>query len=265
VNSQAGSRSWLRFALHASALVAAGSLGFLLAAPTPTAAADGLLPTTVTVPTLPVSVPTVSPPTLTTPTLPITTTPAPTTTTTAVTVTTVTTTSSTVTVPGAGGGGVTPAAAGADAATGAATSSAADKAVVERLVAGALRLPGGPISIPVTSVVAPNGLRVVVTVAPRALRGAGRLTATIRVRDAHGYLVRGAAVTLRSIPGGLLAPLAQKRSAADGRTAFAVRTKTKALPKTGRLWLLVAATDPARPKAVSVTRTLALPIAARSR
>jgi len=71
-------------------------------------------------------------------------------------------------------------------------------------------------------------------------------------------------VTVRSIPGGLLAPVARERSAADGRAGFVVRANVKALPRTGRLWLLVAATDPTRPKTVSVSRALAVPIAARS-
>src|SRR5438034_10464262 len=75
MNAPAGSRSWLRFGLQASALVAAGALGFLLAAQPPTAAADGLLPTTITVPSLTVTVPSVSLPTLPTTTGTTTTTP----------------------------------------------------------------------------------------------------------------------------------------------------------------------------------------------
>src|SRR5437773_8894246 len=74
MNAQAGS-SWLRFGLQCSALAAAGSVGFVLAARPPVAAADGLLPTTITVPSLPISVPTVSLPTLTTTTGTTTTTP----------------------------------------------------------------------------------------------------------------------------------------------------------------------------------------------
>jgi hypothetical protein len=256
MNAQAGS-TWVRTGLQISALVAAGSLGFLLAAQPPTAAADGLLPT-VTVPSVPVSVPTVSLPTLTTMTG---------TTTTAPTTSASTTTAATA-APAAGaanGTGAATASAAAPGASGATpTTPPVATTVAERSVAGALQLSGGSISVPVTSIVAPNGLRLVVTLAPRIVDVSRTLTATVRVRDARGYLVRGARVTVRSIPGGLLAPVAHKRSAADGRAGFVVRANVKALPKAGRLWLLVAATDPTRPKAVSASRALAVPIAARS-
>ena len=155
-------------------------------------------------------------------------------------------------------------AAAADASGATTTTSPVGTTVAERPVTGALPRSGGSISIPVKSVVAPNGLRLVVTLAPRIVDVTRTLTATVRVRDARGYLVRGATVTVRSIPGGLLAPVAHKRSAADGRAGFVVRANVKALPNTGRLWLLVAATDPTRPKTVSVSRALAVPIAARS-
>ena len=254
INAQAGS-TWVRTGLQISALVAAGSLGFLLAAQPPTAAADGLLPTTITVPSLPVSLPMVSLPTLTT--------------TTGTTTTTPTTTASTTTAAPAAGaasgtGAATAGAAAAGASGATATTSPIGTTAAERSVTGALRLSGGSISVPIKSVVAPNGLRLVVTLAPRIVDVTRTLTATVRVRDARGYLVRGATVTVRSIPGGLLAPVARKRSAADGRAGFVVRANVKALPRTGRLWLLVAATDPTRPKTVSVSRALAVPIAARS-
>jgi hypothetical protein len=244
---------WVRIGLQASVLLAAGSLGFLLAAQPPTAAADELLPTTVAVPSLPAGVPTVSLPTLTT---------------TIGTTTTAPTTTAATAAPtaGAASGAADAAgapAAGASAAT--ATTSPIAATVAQRSIAGALRLSGGSISVPVKSVVAPNGLRLVVTLAPRTVDVTRTLTATVRVRDARGYLVRGATVTVRSIPGGLLAHVAHKRSAADGRAGFVVRANVKALPKTGRLWLLVAATDPTRPKTVSVSRALAVPIAARGR
>jgi len=257
INAQAGS-TWVRTGLQISALVAAGSLGFLLAAQPPTAAADGLLPTTITVPSLPVSLPMVSLPTLTTTTGTTTTTPT----------TTASTTTASTAAPAAGAASGTGAATAGAAAAGAsgatATTSPIGTTAAERSVTGALRLSGGSISVPIKSVVAPNGLRLVVTLAPRIVDVTRTLTATVRVRDARGYLVRGATVTVRSIPGGLLAPVARERSAADGRAGFVVRANVKALPRTGRLWLLVAATDPTRPKTVSVSRALAVPIAARS-
>src|SRR5438046_8778489 len=90
----------------------------------------------------------------------------------------------------------------------------------ERSAAGALRWSGGCLLIPVKGVVAPNGLRLTVTLAPRIVDVTRTLTATVRVRDARGYLVRDARVAIRSIPGGVLAPLAHKRSATDGHAAF---------------------------------------------
>jgi hypothetical protein len=257
VNPQAGPR-WLRFGLQVSAFVAAGALGFLLAQP-PAAAADGLLPTTITVPSLAVSVPSVSVPALPTTTVTTNTTP----TTTAAAMVPATTSAS---PPAASG---TPAVSAGAVQTGGsgstATSTPAATTVSERSVAGALHLSGGSISFPVKSVVAPNGLRFIVTLAPRVVDVTRTLTATVRVRDARGYLVRGATVTVRSIPGGMLAPVAHKRSGADGRAGFVVRATRKPLPKSGRLWLLVSASDPTRLKTVSVTRAMAVPIVVPNR
>ena len=115
------------------------------------------------------------------------------------------------------------------------------------------------------SVTPPNGLSLVVTVAPRVVAAKAALKASVRVRDARGYLVRGATVTIRSIPNGLLTAVARKQSADDGRAAFVVRPKANGLRATKRLWLLVTATDPARLKTVSVSRSVALPIAAGNR
>jgi len=128
-----------------------------------------------------------------------------------------------------------------------------------------LRLPGGSTSIPVTSVAAPNRLLLVVTVTPRLARIARPVTARIQVRDAGGRRVRGAAVAIRSMPGGMLEPLSQRRSAPDGRASFVVRGKAKELRTSNRLWLIVTAADPARPKAVSVSRLVAVTFTARSR
>jgi hypothetical protein len=254
MNAQAGPR-WLRFGLQTSAFVAAGALGFLLAARPPVAAADELLPTTITVPSLPVSVPSVSVPALPT----VTTNTTPTTTATAPATTNASTSTPSVT-PAVGAGAVQTGGSGSTA-----TSMPAASTVAERSVAGAVHLSGGSISIPVKSVVAPNGLRLLVTLAPRIVDVTRTLTATVRVRDARGYLVRGATVTLRSIPGGLLAPVAHKRSAADGRAGFVVRAHRKPLPKSGRLWLLVSASDPTRLNTLSVSRAIAVPISVPSR
>ena len=261
----AGSRSGLRLVVQLSALVAAGSLGFLAAQP-PRAAADGLLPTTVAIPslpvTLPVTVPTVSVPNPTS--TGTTTTPGTTTVTTTTTKTTTVTTTSTT----SGGAAVTAGPASAASTSGAAaeqaTAAALGASVADRAIAGALSLPGGSISIPVKSVAAPNGLVLGVAVTPRTVDATRLLKTNVRVRDAHGHLVRGAKVTIRSVPNGLLDRAASKRSAADGRATFVVRAREKGLRAGSRLWLLVTATDPTRPKAVSVSRAIAIPIRARN-
>lgn len=235
---------------NAVALAALGCVGYLLAAQPRDAAADGLLPTTVAIPTLPVTLPTVSVPTLLS--------------TTGATTTPTTTTPSTksVTTPA----GASP---GATAELGSATGGAMDAtaatasvlaAAAEKATAGALRLPGGSISIPVTSVVAPNRLVLAVALAPR-VTGLGRpVTARVPVRDRYGRFVRGATVAIRSMPGGLLRPVAQERSAPDGRASLVVHGKQAALRANSRLWLLVTALDKARPKVASVSRLVAVPI-----
>lgn len=208
----AGSRLGLRLVVQVSALVAAGSLGFLLAAHTPTAAADGLLPTTITIPSLPVTLPTVSLPNTTS--TGTTTTTTTTTTSTTATTTTATTTAATPSAASTGGTASGPSTAGAAAAP--AQNAGVVATVAERTVAGALSLRGGSISIPVKTVAVPNGLLLVVAVTPRAVDGTRLLTTSVRVRDVHGYLVRGAEVTIRSVPNGLLDRAASKRSAGDG-------------------------------------------------
>ena len=207
---RAGSRSWLRLGSQASALAAGASLGFLVAAQPRTAAADGLLPTTVTIPSVPVTLPTLS--------LPVTTNTAATTTTTAPATTSSSTTLEPTSPPGttAGAAGVT------------GTTEAVAATPTKITLVGALHLAGVSTSIPVKSVVAPNHLLLVVTLAPRIVTVTGRLTANIRVRDARGNLVRGASVRLQSVPGGVLDPVAMKRSATDGRTTFVLHATQSA-------------------------------------
>ena len=255
-------RSWLRLGLQTSALAVGASLGFIVAVQPRTAAADGILPTTVTIPTLPVTVPTVSLP-ITTTTSPVTTTTTTTTTTTPSSTTTVTTTSPGVAPTSTAGSTATGGAAGGTGATG--PTGAEEATLSERTTAGVLHLAGGSISIPIKSVTAPNHLRVVVTLAPRVVKAPRPLIATIRVRDAQGNLVRGATVAIRSIPSGVLNPVGKKRSATDGRTTFVLHAKQKASGKGNRMWLLVTAADPARPKTVVVYHTVGIPIAVPSR
>jgi hypothetical protein len=150
------------------------------------------------------------------------------------------------------------------AAGGAATQSSLPAGTVARTIAGAVRLRDGSISIPVASVVAPNRILLQVQ-APGSVIGPSKklFKTNVRVRDTRGYVVRGAAVAIRSVPGGMLLPAAHKRSAADGRTAFSLRPSAKLAGK--RVRLVVTATDPRRPKAVSASRAVRLSIKARGR
>jgi hypothetical protein len=244
VTTNAPSRSPLWFCRRALALAAAGGLGFLVAAQPQPATADGLPLPTVSIPSLPITLPTVTLPPVTSP---ITTEPGTTTTTTSIGTTSAT--------PGA------PPAATVAAPSGTPTGGTAPSGTV---VLGAIRLPSGAVSIPVTSVRSPARLVLVVTVTPRSLQGQTQaIKASVRVSDTRGFLVRGARVAVRSVPAGRLTPLAQKRSAADGRATFVVRAKPAVLRQRGRLSLLVSAADPDKPRVVAVSRVIAIPIRPR--
>jgi len=213
----------LRREVHVLWIAPLATAGALVAMLPQTAAADGLLPLpTITVP----SVPTVTLP----PVLPT---------------TTVATTTS--------------AAPGPAPTTATSTSESTHQTSSAPAVAGAQRLSNGAISIPVTSVRAPAELRLVVSIAPRTLQRARQpLTAIVQVADSRGYVVRGVRVTLRSVPAGRLASVARS-SGANGRVVLATRHSQKTL-KRGVLSLLVAAADPASPKAASVSVSIRIPI-----
>ena len=251
MTTNAPSRSPLRLGLRASALAAAGGLGFLLAAQPQPATADGLPLPTVSVPSLPITVPTVTVPTVTVPpvTLPTTTDPG----------TTTTATTGTTSSPAATSPGAPPATVGGSSGTprGGSTPSGT-------VVSGAIRLSDGTFSIPVTSVRLPARLVLVVTVTPRSLQSQTQaIKASVRVRDTRGFLVRGARVAVTSVPAGRLTAPAQKRSGADGRATFVVRAKPAVLRQGGRLSLLVSAADPTKSRIVAVSRVVAVPIRLR--
>jgi hypothetical protein len=261
----AGSKSRLRLGLQASALTAAAALGFLLAALPQPAAADGLLPT-ISLPSLPVTLPTVTLP----PVLPTTTetTSTGTTTTTGTTtpVGTTTTGGSTTAAasPGTPPGSPQPGGSQASPTTVAGTTATGTTPSAQG-VAGAIRLADGSISIPVTSVRAPNRLLLAVTVAPHAVQGGQAIRASVQIRDARGYVVRGASVAIRSVPAGKVRPIAKKRTAANGRAAFVVHAKPAVLRAKGRLSLLVNAADPVQARAASASRTVWVGITVRRR
>jgi hypothetical protein len=245
VNSRTPAQSRLRIALRALWLIPLAAFGYLLAASPQSAAADGLPLPTITVPTLPVTAPTV-------PVLPTTTAGTGTTTTGTTSATTSTTTGTappTTSPPGSPGGS--------------GTTTAPEAAAGTRTVAGVLPLKSGAVSIPVASVRAPARLLVIVSLQPRKILGAARpIKASVQVRDTRGYLVRGAVVAIRSVPGGKLVPVGRKRSAADGRVVFVVRLRTGALHP-GTLWLRVNAGDPSAPSAASGSRGVSLLVKAK--
>ena len=126
-------------------------------------------------------------------------------------------------------------------------------------ISGARRLANGAISIPVSSVRAPEQLVVSVSLAPGTLsRAAQTVRARVKVADTRGYLVRGARVSLRAIPAGKLGALARQISSADGQAGFSVRLR--ATLRRGSLLLIVSAADPAAPKLAAASRSVRLPI-----
>jgi hypothetical protein len=247
VNSPMPARSRFRTAVRALWLIPLATFGYLLAASPQGAAADGLLPT-VTLPTLPTTVPTLP---VTVPTVPLPTTTAGTGTTPA---TTGTTTSSTTT-------GATPTTTSGPGSTGGSTTTTVpEETAGARSVAGVLPLKNGAISIPVTSVRAPARLLVIVSVQPRKVVGSSQpIKASVQVRDTRGYLVRGAAVAINSVPGGKLTAVGRKRSAADGRVVFVLRLRKQAA-RPGTVWLRVSASDPSAPHAASASRGVSLQV-----
>jgi hypothetical protein len=249
VNSSMPARSRFRTAVRALWLIPLATFGYLLAASPQGAAADGLLPT-VTLPTLPTTVPTLP---VTVPTVPLPTTTAGTGTTPATTGTTTgTTTSSTTT-------GATPTTTSGPGSTGGSTATTVpEETAGARSVAGVLPLKNGAVSIPVTSVRAPARLFVIVSVQPRKVVGSSQpIKASVQVRDTRGYLVRGAAVAINSVPGGKLTAVGRKSSAADGRVAFVLRLRKQAA-RPGTVWLRVSASDPSAPRAASGSRGVSL-------
>jgi hypothetical protein len=153
----------LRFLLGCAAIPVAAALGAAVAISIPAAHA-GLIPT----------LPTVTLPLPTVPDLPVVTT------TTATTAPTGTDTTPSTTSSGNGGGGGV-------------TTSTSPPVVANAEVAGAIRLPSGAFSIPVSSVTAPARLGIDrLTISPKWIGVRGQLVrVVVRVTDSRGYRVRG--------------------------------------------------------------------------
>ena len=220
-------------------LVVAAALGFAVALRTPTASAD-LLPappvsTPVTIPSLP------SPPAVGGITLPV-----PGTTTT--TLPLPTTTDATTTKPPVPTTTGAPAAPRSDAraegvpATRKETPTSSRPAGTTR-VAGARRLANGLTSIPVSSVVLPVRLAIEqVRLSPPTLTSrTATFTASVRIRDTRGYVVRGARVEIRDGAPAETRLGAVRTSPLDGRLAWTVHLQKLPPAKATTLRLIILA------------------------
>jgi hypothetical protein len=109
---------------------------------------------------------------------------------------------------------------------------------------GAVQLPGGVISIPVTSVTSPHRLVIAaVSFNPALVNSRTRpIIARITVADTRGYRVRNALVTLRGIPERRINKVVERRTTSDGTVTFNLKpTKLLPLKKGARLTVLVRA------------------------
>lgn len=225
---------WPRVATHAAWIVVAAALGFELSTSPEQANALGL--------------PTITLPGLTTVTLP-----GIPTTTTAATTTPPTTTAATATDPQPAPSPVPPTQAGPVTAT-ATTAGTPDAPAAETTVAGAIRLAGGVVSIPVSSVRAPARLRVLLSVTPTKIaRATQRVSVSTRIVDTRGYVVRGARVVVRAGRSGTLRSAGTRLSSVAGLARFVVRNRV-AIRRGARLLLVIQAVDPRAPKAAAASR-----------
>jgi hypothetical protein len=220
-----------RTATHAAWLVVAASLGFALSSASGQAHALGL--------------PTITLPGLTTVPLPT----LPTTTATTTTAAAAATTTGAQTAPA-------PAPTPAPTATTATTAVVPDAPAADTALAGAIRLAGGVVSIPVSSVRAPARLRILLSVAPtQVTRASQPVSVRTRIVDTRGYVVRGARVVVRAGRSGTLRGAGTRVSTADGLAGFVVRNRV-AIRRGAKLLLVVQAVDPRAPKAATASRRL---------
>jgi hypothetical protein len=226
--------------------MAAAAFGVVAAISIPTARA-GLLPTlpTITLPPIP-SLPLITTTSTTTPTVPA----LPTGTGTGTGVSPTTTSSN------SGGGGVTTT-----------MSTATTDAPVEGAsVSGAIRLPSGAYSIPISSVQAPARLGIDrITISPRTISARGqRVRLVVRVTDSRGYRVRGASVDVRSSPARMASPGATRMTSTDGTVTLQVSTTSRLPLRRFALKLVVRAYEArSGSPAKLVRRTASVPVRPR--
>jgi hypothetical protein len=119
---------------------------------------------------------------------------------------------------------------------------------------GAIRLPNGQTSIPVSSVGSPQ--RLVITQAsftPNPLRSRRQLiTARFKIEDTRGFVVRGALVFAIPLPYGWTSQPPEVASATDGWAAVTMRA-TARLPRRGAIVMFVRARKPGDPVLTGVS------------
>jgi hypothetical protein len=110
---------------------------------------------------------------------------------------------------------------------------------------GAIKLPSGETSIPVTSVDPPQRLVIAqLQFTPNPLRSRSQLiTAKFRIRDTRGYVVRGALVFAIPLPYGWTTQPPEVASAQDGWATVTMRA-TSNLPRRGAIVMFVRTRKP---------------------
>jgi len=107
---------------------------------------------------------------------------------------------------------------------------------------GAIRLPSGETSIPATSVAPPQRLVIAqLRFTPNPIRSRSQLiTASFRVKDTRGFVVRGALVFVIPLPYGWTTQPPEVTSAQDGWATVTMRATSK-LPRRGAIVMFVRA------------------------
>lgn len=107
---------------------------------------------------------------------------------------------------------------------------------------GAIKLPDGKYSIPVTSVAPPHRLIIgQLAFSPNPLRSrASVITARFRISDTRGYMVRGALVFVTPLPYGWVTQSAEVGSDTEGWATVSMRANPQ-LPKRGAIVMFVRA------------------------
>jgi hypothetical protein len=131
---------------------------------------------------------------------------------------------------------------------------------------GLIELAGGADSIPVSSVSAPNKLKIDrVSFAPAVVRSYAAVTLRLRVVDAHGYVVRGVRVTVEPVRRGQIQLGRARSTTVDGTVAVAIRPARSLALRSGRvLAVTIFADKPGDADGeVSATRVLRIPLGTR--